>query len=176
VGSPSGWELVSRCPREPSRPGSVWRTWCGHRRESEPAGTDSMPCSGRRSLSLPRASPPGAGRGLADGGRRTRGYGAVRACVGGGVLAGWAIRAPQGQASQTYPLSFPLSRSPYRWCSATNATRALRASGMGPGLLPQDGTEAHRQGVRSASGRRHDLGLSVVATRQLCLSPGSIRG
>jgi len=43
------------------------------------------------------------------------------------------MRAPHEQEIQTYPLSFPPSRSPHRWCSATKATKAFSTSGMGRG-------------------------------------------
>ena len=42
---------------------------------------------------------------------------------------------------------------------------------MGPGHYHKMETKPIGQGARSASGRRHDLDLSVVATRQLCPSP-----
>ena len=58
----------------------------------------------------------------------------VRAGVGGGAVAGWAIRAPQEQASQTTPsfspLSTPLSSSPPRRCSCTKASSAASSSGI----------------------------------------------
>ena len=42
---------------------------------------------------------------------------------------------------------------------------------MGPGHYHKMETKPIGQGARSASGRRHDLDLSVVATRQLCSPP-----
>jgi hypothetical protein len=179
VGSPSGWRLVSGCKPAPSRLVSVWRTWRGHCRGSEPAGTDSMPCSGRRSLSLPRASRQGAGRGLADG-RRFRGYVAVRAGAVGGVLAGWTICAPQEHESQTYPLSLPPSRSPQRWCSATKATKALSTSGMGPGHYHKMETKPiAREPARQAGagtiwplGRHYSATLPVSPARYVFGGPG----
>jgi hypothetical protein len=103
LGSSSGWGLVSRCRPAPSRLVCVWRTCRAHRSGRSSVGIGSTPRS------------DGHSGGSSDGaGRRTRGYGAVRAGAGGGVVAGCAIRAPQEQASQTYPLSLPPSRSPHR--------------------------------------------------------------
>jgi len=95
------------------------------RGESETRGVATVQGGNLRQLVRPRT------RGHpAPAARRSR-Y--VRAGVGGGALTGCAMRAPQEQAIQTYPPSFPPSRSPHRWCSATKATKALRASGMGRG-------------------------------------------
>jgi hypothetical protein len=88
LGSSSGWGLVSRCRPAPSRPVCVWRTCRAHRSGRSAVGIGSTPRS------------DGHSGGSSDGaGRRTRGYGAVRAGAGGGVVAGCAIRAPQEQAS-----------------------------------------------------------------------------
>ena len=57
----------------------------------------------------------------------------VRAGAGGGEVTGWTILAPHEQASHTRPPSLPPSRSPHRWCSATEATKAFSTSGMGRG-------------------------------------------
>jgi hypothetical protein len=62
-----------RAHDDPSPAGRSPSEGCGSAIAEEASPPDhSMPCSGRRSLSLPRDSRQGAGRGLADGGRRTR--------------------------------------------------------------------------------------------------------
>ena len=113
----AGWHhsrmrTVSRCPLGQSRPVSVWRMWRDHRRGSEPAGTDSMPCSGRRSLSLPRASRQGAGRGLADGGVR---------------LSPPGRKNPTGRLQKGSP--FPLRRRPGTRLVSPFSRRGHRSNG-----------------------------------------------
>jgi hypothetical protein len=140
LGSSSGLGLVNRCRPAPSRPVCVWRTCRAHRSGRSSVGIGSTPRSDGHS-----------GGSSDSAGRRTRGYGAVRAGAGGGVVAGCAIRALQEQASQTYPLSLPPSRSPHGWCSATKATKAVSHVRHGAGTLPQP---RRRYGARSVEGSR----------------------
>jgi hypothetical protein len=100
VGSLSGWELVSRCPREPSWPGSVWRTWRGRRKRARRNRLDAM----LRAAFAQLASGQPVGRRTGPRRRRPKNWRLRRDSRRRWGRRRGAIRAPQEQASQTYPL------------------------------------------------------------------------